>query len=309
MGGGRVDGHAGRGVRDRGARVSVSRRRGGGGRGVFRTTRRAVGDASMRAIRRGAHAGGGRTGRRRRGGGEGGGGEGEAAKGRRRRRRRGGRRSGRSSRRARARFSATIHLPATRTVGNVSPRAVSPDPDFRRVAVFRLGAASSAASRALEEAARAVVDAGRLAEVLVGEMHAGTNLRFDARRRGRGDSGRRSSSSAPTGASPRRRARPRGHLGESRETRRSRVAAVTVRAAAGADPDPRRDSETRRTDAAGPSRGRTRGLSGVGGDDASEIRARPGRRRPDRRVLADALARVERFAEDEDEGTRMKMRD
>ena len=263
------------------------------------------GEALTRAAggRGGGEGGGGGGGGGEGGGGEGGGGVGvdEAADAR----------DARRVARARAFFGDDSSSPATRTVGNVSADAtVSPDPDFRRVAVLRLGAASSAASRALEEAARAVVDAGRLAEVLVGEMHAGTNLRStpdveDAAIPGEtfvvvgADGGVAAAARAP---SPR-------HLGESRgDASVDRVAAVTVRVAAVCGPGSETETpETRRTDAAVDVARRYARLSA-----ASEATTRPRSTRAPptpphadaAASLADALARVERFAEDEDEGTR-----
>ena len=266
----------------------------------------------MRAVRRGAHAAAGGLEAAEGGGGEGeaakGGGEGEAASASTRRRTLGTL----VASRARARFSATIHLPPRREPSGTSPptRPFARS-GFPRVAVLRLGAASSAASRALEEAARAVVDAGRLAEVLVGEMHAGTNLRSTPDVEDAAIPGRRSVVGADGGVAAAARAPSPRHLGESRgDASVDRVAAVTVRVAAVCGPGSEAETpETRRTGAAVGRRRAVRGLSAAcaEGDDARprSTRAPPTPPHADAAAsLADALARVERFAEDEDEGTR-----
>ena len=189
------------------------------------------------------------------------------------------------------------------------PAAAAPDPEYRRVAVLRLGAASSAASRALEEAARAVVDADRLAEMLVGEMHAGTNLRLSPDAEDAAIPGETFAvvSDAAEGVAAAARAPSQRHLGESRGDGGA-VAAVTVRVSAvcgpGHGPEQTRDGDaTPRTYAAVDLARRYARLSALAEATTRprSTRAPPTPPHADAAAsLADALARVERFAADEE---------
>ena len=178
--------------------------------------------------------------------------------------------------------------------------------------MLRLGAASSAASRALEEAARAVVDAGRLAEVLVGEMHAGTNLRLSPDAEDAAIPGETFAvvSDAAEGVAAAARAPSRRHLGESRGDAAA-VAAVTVRVSAVCGPGQEmRDGDatenakkTPRTYAAVDLARRYARLSALAEATTRprSTRAPPTPPHADAAAsLADALARVERFAADEE---------
>ena len=218
--------------------------------------------------------------------------------------------------RARAFFGDDPFSSAKRTVANGVPDPAAdpaaPDPEYRRVAVLRLGAASSAASRALEEAARAVVDAGRLAEVVVGEMHAGTNLRLSPAAEDAAIPGETFAvvSDAVEGVAAAARAPSRRHLGESRGDAAA-VAAVTVRVVAICGPGREtRDGDatehakkTPRTDAAVDLARRYARLSALAEATTRprSTRAPPTPPHADAAAsLADALARVERFAADEE---------